>query len=182
MGDPARQLCQPDAPRKASEKVGSARKAYLDRRADRMRSGPPPRPSTAHLRNLRRHRHANLGSDGLKIKTVHFDSGSIRIELRNWRGDIDEPKTAKSRRTLALGTLPDRYRAWIGALKNRDPEAWVFPQRDDPCQPMWDSGVRKALKLAAAAEGCDFPGFGPHSLRRANITWQIGRASRTERE
>ena len=37
---------------------------------------------------------------------------------------------------------------------------------------MWDSGVRKALKLAAAAEGCDFPGFGPHSLRRANITWR----------
>jgi hypothetical protein len=32
---------------------------------------------------------------------------------------------------------------------------------------VWDSGVRKALKLAAAAEGCDFPGFGPHSLRRA---------------
>jgi len=109
---------------------------------------------------------------GLKIKTVHFDSGSIRIELRNWRGDIDEPKTAKSRRTLALGTLPDRYRAWIASLKNQDPEAWVFPQRDDPSQPVWDSGVRKALKLAAAAEGCDFPGFGPHSLRRANITWR----------
>jgi integrase len=37
---------------------------------------------------------------------------------------------------------------------------------------MWDTGVLKALKLAAAAEGCDFPGFGPHSLRRANITWR----------
>jgi len=37
---------------------------------------------------------------------------------------------------------------------------------------MWDSGVRKALKLAAIEEGCDFPGFGPHSLRRANITWR----------
>lgn len=37
---------------------------------------------------------------------------------------------------------------------------------------MWDSGIRKALKLAASAERCDFPGFGPHSLRRANITWR----------
>ena len=37
---------------------------------------------------------------------------------------------------------------------------------------MWDSGVRQALKRAAHAEGCDFPGFGPHSLRRANITWR----------
>jgi hypothetical protein len=30
----------------------------------------------------------------------------------------------------------------------------------------------KALKRAAAAEGCDFPGLGPHSFRRANITWR----------
>jgi integrase len=37
---------------------------------------------------------------------------------------------------------------------------------------MWDSGVRQALKRAADAEGCDFPGFGPHSLRRANVTWR----------
>ena len=109
---------------------------------------------------------------GLKIRNVDLECGTIRIEQRNWRGDIDEPKTAKSRRTLALGTLVDRYRVWMASLKNRDPEAWVFPQKDDLSQPMWDSGVRKALKLAAAAEGCDFPGFGPHSLRRANITWR----------
>jgi hypothetical protein len=35
---------------------------------------------------------------------------------------------------------------------------------------MWDSGVRKALKLVARETGCDFPGFGMHSFRRANIT------------
>jgi integrase len=37
---------------------------------------------------------------------------------------------------------------------------------------LWDSGVRQALKLVAANEGCDFPGLGPHSFRRANITWR----------
>jgi hypothetical protein len=37
---------------------------------------------------------------------------------------------------------------------------------------MWDSGVRKALKLAAEEEGCDFAGLGLHTLRRANITWR----------
>jgi integrase len=68
--------------------------------------------------------------------------------------------------------LVDRYPGWTATLKNRDPEAWVFPQGNDPSQPLWDSGVRKALKLAAGAEGVDFPGFGPHSLRRANITWR----------
>jgi hypothetical protein len=37
---------------------------------------------------------------------------------------------------------------------------------------LWDSGVRQALKRAAAAEGCDFPGLGPHSFQRANFTWR----------
>jgi integrase len=109
---------------------------------------------------------------GLTLKNVDLELGCIRIEQRNWRGDIDEPKTAKSKRTLALGALTERYREWITGLKHSDPEGWVFPQEDDERQPMWDSGVRKALKLAAAAEGCDFPGLGPHSLRRANITWR----------
>jgi integrase len=36
--------------------------------------------------------------------------------------------------------------------------------------------VRDALHQAADAEGCDFEGLGPHSFRRANITWrqQVG--------
>ena len=45
---------------------------------------------------------------GLKVKHADLDLGCIRITQRNWRGDIDEPKTVKSRRTLALGALTDR--------------------------------------------------------------------------
>jgi integrase len=107
---------------------------------------------------------------GLKVKHVDLDKGCIRIEQRHWRGDIDAPKTEKSKRTL--GNLVDRYRQWIAKLEHKDPEAWVFPQDEDKRKPMWDSGVRQALKKAAAAEGCDFPGLGPHSFRRANITWR----------
>ena len=50
------------------------------------------------------------------------------------------------------------------------PNDWIFFQEDDRSKPMWDSGVRKALKIAAVEVGCDFPGFGLHSFRRANIT------------
>lgn len=116
---------------------------------------------------------------GLKVKHVIFDKGCIRIDQRNWRGDIDEPKTDKSKRVLALGDLAPRYKAWIAGLKHSGPEAWVFPQADNLKEPVWDSGVRQALKRAANAEGCDFPGFGPHSLRRANITWrqEVGASS-----
>jgi len=109
---------------------------------------------------------------GLKVKHVDLERGCARIEQRNCRGDIDEPKTEKSKRALALGNLAPRYATRIAGLKRNGPEAWIFPQAENPAKPMWDTGVLKALKLAAAAEGCDFPGFGPHSLRRANITWR----------
>ena len=38
---------------------------------------------------------------------------------------------------------------------------------------------RKELHQAARAVGCDFPGLGPHSFRRANITWrqEVGASS-----
>jgi integrase len=109
---------------------------------------------------------------GLMVKHVDLERGTIQIAQRNWRGDIDVPKTDKSKRTLVIGGLTARYREWIGKLKHQGPDAWVFPQQDDPTKPRWDSGVRQTLKRAALAEGCDFPGFGPHSLRRANITWR----------
>jgi integrase len=108
---------------------------------------------------------------GLQVKHINLDKACIRIEQRHWRGDIDDPKTERSKRTLTLGRLVERLRDWISALPASSPQAGVFLQ-DNPKKPMWDSGVRKALKDAAKLEGCDFPGFGLHSLRRANITWR----------
>jgi integrase len=90
---------------------------------------------------------------------------------RNWRGDIDDPKSRTSKRPLTLGYLVDRYRA-KGKADGAEPDAWVFVRTDGSGLPLWDSGVRQALKRAAEAEGCDFPGLGPHSFRRANITWR----------
>jgi len=117
---------------------------------------------------------------GLMVKHVDLENGTIRIAQRNWHGDIDVPKTPKSKRTLALGALTPKYKEWIAKLPSKGPNDWVFPG-EDPKQPRWDSGVRQALKRAARAckqtddendPGLDFPGFGPHALRRANITWR----------
>lgn len=108
---------------------------------------------------------------GLQIRHVSIQRACIRIAQRHWRGDIDEPKTAQSKRTLTLGTLTERLKGWIEWLDQKSPDAWLFPQPSGK-KPMWDSGVRAALKEAAAGEACDFAGFGLHSLRRANITWR----------
>jgi len=109
---------------------------------------------------------------GLQIRHLNLAEGILSIEQRNWHQNIDKPKTEKSRRKLAIAGLVSRYREWLNKLPKQDPESWIFPQPDDPSKPMWDSGVRKELHLAAAAEGCDFAGLGPHSFRRANITWR----------
>jgi integrase len=116
---------------------------------------------------------------GLQVRHVNLEAGTLSIEQRIWHQNIDKPKTEKSRRKLALGELVHRYSAWLGRLSLRHQEAWVFPQPEDPSKPMWDSGVREELHQAATAEGCDFPGLGPHSFRRANITWrqEVGASS-----
>jgi integrase len=108
---------------------------------------------------------------GLTWLNVNLEDGVIQIVQRNWRGDIDDPKSKTSKRPLTLGYLVDRYRVKATADKAQ-PDQWVFVRTDASGLPLWDSGVRQALKRAAAAEGCDFPGLGPHSFRRANITWR----------
>lgn len=97
------------------------------------------------------------------------------MEQRIWHQDIDSPKSDGSRRTLGIGDLVDRFRV-KAADEGGGPESWVFFQKRAPERPLWDSGVRDALHQAAAAESCDFPGLGPHSFRRANVTWrqQVG--------
>jgi integrase len=113
---------------------------------------------------------------GPKLKHLDLNAGTITIEQRVWHGDVDEPKSQSSHRTLALGHLIEQCGAWVKVKKITHQDAWIFAQEDNPEQPMWDSGVRKALHAAARAVGCDFPGPRPHSFRRANITWrqQVG--------
>ena len=112
---------------------------------------------------------------GLKWKHLNLATGTIKIEQRVWHQDIGRPKSEDSRRTLGIGNLAGRY-CEKAAADGARPEAWVFHQKRSQEKPLWDSGVRDALHQAAQDEGCDFPGLGPHSFRRASITWrqQVG--------
>jgi integrase len=112
---------------------------------------------------------------GLTWKSVNLDDGTIKIVQRVWHQDVGRPKSEDSKRLLGIGDLVPRYRT-KAAADHAMPESFVFQQKRAPGKPLWDSGVRDALHQAANAEGCDFPGLGPHSFRRANITWrqQVG--------
>ena len=112
---------------------------------------------------------------GLVWRNVNLEAATIRIEQRVWHQDVGRPKSEDSKRILGVGDLVERLRA-KATEDGATPEAFVFQQKRAPGKPLWDSGVRDALHQAAEAEGCDFSGLGPHSFRRANITWrqQVG--------
>ncbi len=108
---------------------------------------------------------------GLMWKHVNLDAATIKIEQRVWQQDVGRPKSEDSRRILGIGDLAERFRQKLADDRGK-PGSWVFHQKRAPDKPMWDSGPRDALHQAAQAEDCDFPGLGPHSFRRANITWR----------
>lgn len=108
---------------------------------------------------------------GLKWRHVNLTAATIKIEQRVWHQDVGRPKTEDSRRVLGLGDVVEQLRE-KAARNGAKPDAWVFHQKRAPEKPLWDSTVREALHEAARAEDCDFAGLGPHSFRRANITWR----------
>jgi integrase len=112
---------------------------------------------------------------GMTWRYVDLDASTIKVEQRVWHQDVGRPKSDGSKRVLGIGDLVQRY-AQKAAEEDATPDSFVFQQRRAPGRPLWDSGVRDALHQAAQAEGCDFPGLGPHSFRRANIIWrqQVG--------
>jgi integrase len=108
---------------------------------------------------------------GLQWKHVDLEAATIRIEQRVWHQEIALPKSESSRRVLGLGDIVEQFTG-KALLEKPARDTFVFTQKRDPEKPLWDSGVRDALHQAAQAECCDFAGLGPHSFRRANITWR----------
>ncbi len=108
---------------------------------------------------------------GLQWKHVNLEAGTIKIEQRVRHQHVGRLKTENSRRVLGVGYLVERFREKAAAERAK-PGGWVFHQKWALHRPMWDSAVRDALHQAARAEGCNFKGLGPHSFRRANITWR----------
>ena len=76
----------------------------------------------------------------VQCRHVAQDCSEIVIEQRLYRGDIDDPKTASSKRTVGI---PSRtasvLREWM-ELVGANPTAWVFPS-ENPAKPLWRDNV-----------------------------------------
>ncbi len=63
---------------------------------------------------------------GLQIKHVDLPSGASGSRNETGAADIDEPKTAKSKRTLALGSLTERYREMDRESGDQSPDVMAL--------------------------------------------------------
>ncbi len=103
---------------------------------------------------------------GLKWRCVDLKRGIVDVEERYYRGDTDEPKTERSRRSLPLGCLTEALRQHKPSNASRDD--YVF-HRDG--EPLDDRAIlRDYIRPAAQQLGFYFEGFGWHSFRRQNLT------------
>ncbi len=114
LGLLARGAAQPYVAREDRGEVERAARTDSKRGRDRTSAGPVERSQPARDRN-------RLGQGaricellGLKWKYINLKSGVIQILQRNWRGDIDDPKSAAllpaRQYHLAAGSWRFKYR------------------------------------------------------------------------
>ena len=114
------------------------------------------------------------------LQSWHPPYCAAQLARRHRRSEVQDQQ-APSHVGIPGRPLPPEGRRGQGATGRRGSSS----ERTAAASHLWDSGVRQALKRAAAAEGCDFPGLGPALLpsaptSRGGRRW-VGRALRRRR-
>ena len=103
---------------------------------------------------------------GLKWRCVDLERGLVHVEERYYRGDTDEPKSERSRRSLPLGYLTEALRRHKPSRAPLDD--YVFHKGGEPLD---DRAIlRDHIRPATKRLGFYFEGFGWHSFRRQHLT------------
>jgi integrase len=76
----------------------------------------------------------------LQRKHVAPDGAELVIDQRIYRGDIDDPKTTSSKRTVGIPSQTARQLIEWMQFVDGQPEAWVFAS-ENPAKPMWRDNV-----------------------------------------
>lgn len=105
---------------------------------------------------------------GLQRRDLDAREKTITIRRRYFRGDVDIPKSAKSRRVIYVGEVVD---VLLGICQGAADDAFVFAQADGTIPD--DRALQSyVFRPAAEAIGIYYKGFGMHAFRRASITWR----------
>ena len=104
---------------------------------------------------------------GLQEKHLDFRTNEIRVRQRWYRGDLDETKTATSKRDIPMADMGETLRR----LCKGDPERFVFSvqTRFGECRDDRDIN-QHFLWPTAKALGLYYPGFGFHAFKHKAVT------------
>jgi len=115
---------------------------------------------------------------GLQVQDVR--EHSILVRRRVYRGNIDSPKTARSKREVGLteGT-ESLLREWHGLLPNREGTAWLFPSETGKTPLGRDNVWRRNIQPVLKGAKLGWASF--QVLRRtyATLGWQAGVDAKT---
>jgi integrase len=102
-------------------------------------------------------------SCGLQPQDIDLQRQTVSVRRRWSRGNVDQPKTERSRRVVFVGDLAAELLAGAGKV-------WVFEGLDG--NPPDDRNMQFCIwRPAAEACGIYHAGFGLHTMRRLAVTW-----------
>jgi len=104
---------------------------------------------------------------GLRWRNIDFDGGTLTIEQRWYRGDLDVPKTSNRCRRLQIGPLAAEFARRCPGPKARD--HFVFLGEDGKTPPDERDLLRFIVRPALKRLGLYTLGTGWHALRRSHI-------------
>lgn len=100
---------------------------------------------------------------GLRWNDFDFQAGTVKIQRRWYRGNLDDTKSEAGQRLLELGPLAAEF------SMIRKPGGYVFS--DDGITPVDERDVLAyEVRPLLRKLGLYYPGFGWHSYRRGNVT------------
>jgi integrase len=104
----------------------------------------------------------------LQRKHIAEDCTELTIEQRLYRGDIDDPKTALSKRSIGIpSSTAAVLHEWM-ELVPMHPEAWVFAS-ENPSKPLWRDNVwYRHMKPKLKTVGLEWANF--QVLRRTHAS------------
>lgn len=92
---------------------------------------------------------------GMQVGDFHQD-GTLHVRRRNYAGQLDTPKSRRSRRVVpATAATRALMTQWLDLLTNHSPDAWLFPS-ETGLTPLWYTNVlRRSIRLALKKIGLD---------------------------
>ena len=104
----------------------------------------------------------------IRRRDIAIDSGSVEIERRVYKGELDLTKNNKTRTVASPPRTATLLVEWLCAAVEPEPNAWVFAS-ENPDTPLWrDNLLRRHIQPALAKVGLGWVDF--RVMRRTNAS------------